>query len=250
MKRHGSIFPCLFLASALSAAPLSPGWLANPPPEDPVPEDCECRCGCCETVSDGCTMVKADLGSSTPESGSVPLSLEIRFDAEAWDVFRRDRLLMAYDGFGFSRLGQGRKQDGATPSEVFIARPDGSLAKFRFAEDATIARPAPSLRGGMAERLAMTDADGAATTSSPAHYELHMGDGTMRRFDATPDACGNYGALESVRTAQGRVVTPFGMGVDVVRDFDGVRQVLAPSRLAEYAGTVPISCEGPESMSK
>jgi hypothetical protein len=46
MKRHSSIFPCLFLASALSAAPLSPGWLANPPPEDPVPEDCECRCGC------------------------------------------------------------------------------------------------------------------------------------------------------------------------------------------------------------
>jgi len=178
MKRHGSIFRCLLLASALSAAPLSPGWLANPPPENPVPEDCECRCGRCETVSDGCTMVKADLGSSTPESGSVPLSLEIRFDAEAWDVFRRDRLLMA---------------------------------------------------------------DGAATTSSPAHYELHMGDGTTRRFDATPDACGNYGALESVRTAQGRVATPFGMGVDVVRDFNGVRQVLAPSRLAEYAGTVPIS---------
>ena len=187
MKRHGSIFRCLLLASALSAAPLSPGWLANPPPENPVPEDCECRCGRCETVSDGCTMVKADLGSSTPESGSVPLSLEIRFDAEAWDVFRRDRLLMA---------------------------------------------------------------DGAATTSSPAHYELHMGDGTTRRFDATPDACGNYGALESVRTAQGRVATSFGMGVDVVRDFNGVRQVLAPSRLAEYAGTVPISCEGPESMSK
>ena len=78
----------------------------------------------------------------------------------------------------------------------------------------------------------------------------YMGDGTTRRFDATPDACGNYGALESVRTAQGRVATSFGMGVDVVRDFDGVRQVLAPSRLAEYAGTVPISCEGPESMSK
>ena len=144
MKRHGSIF--LFLASALPAAPLSPGWPANPPPADPVPEDCECRCGCCETVSDGCTMVKADLGVSTPESGSVPLSLEICFDAEAWDVFRRDRLLMAYGGFGFSRFGQGRKQDGATPDA------DGTAKVFSWR--------LTTMRGGVPSHLVAT-VDGA-----------------------------------------------------------------------------------------
>ena len=193
MKRHGSIFPCLFLASALSAAPLSPGWLANPPPEDPVPEDCECRCGCCETVSDGCTMVKADLGSSTPESGSVPLSLEIRFDAEAWDVFRRDRLLMAYDGFGFSRLGQGRKQDGATPSEVFIARPDGSLAKFRFAEDAVpftlfegFERPAV-LPGALDGQNGWTV--DAAVTATVQTNEVHGGEASMLRPEKGAEKC-------------------------------------------------------------
>ena len=83
------------------------------------------------------------------------------------------------------------------------------------------------------ERLQMVDAEGWATVEDPAYYDLYPGDGTVWRFYAT-DVTGRLGELVSHTDARGKVTTLADFGVEVVRGSYGqIRQVLAPSRLAD-----------------
>ncbi len=63
-------------------------------------------------------------------------------------------------------------------------------------------------------------------------WDLYMEDGRVRRYVAT-DMHGKRGRFVSERDAHGRVVTSEDMGIDIVYDLNGVRQLLTPSRLAD-----------------
>ena len=111
------------------------------------------------------------------------------------------------------------------------ARREAVVFQFRHGEPEGL----PSgEKAGLRLRLAMRDADGHATTSSPAYYDLVFGDGGFVRY-AVAD-----GKVVSLTTASGRTVTPQSAGLDAVYDPQSglLRQVWsARDGLAEVAVT-------------
>ncbi len=107
-----------------------------------------------------------------------------------------------------------------------------SAVRFVFAAGESLGRPDPGIHVKMDERLMMVDAAGWACTNAPVYYDLFENNGTVRRFLAT-DMTGARGRLVSVTDSRGVVQTSAEMGVDIVYDADGVRQLLTPSRLAD-----------------
>ena len=77
----------------------------------------------------------------------------------------------------------------------------------------------------------MVDAAGWAVTRDPVYWDLYAEDGRVFRFLAS-DKSGERGRLVYIRDSRGVVTTPEDMGIDIVYDANGIRQLLTPSRLA------------------
>ena len=191
---------------------------------------CDCEDG--NEVKNGCIKVNVDLGETTPWTGSIPCALKIFADNDSPSIFTPDSLYAILGGYTFKRLGTKNLADGVTPAEVVLSRRNGEPVHFVFKNGESLAQPDPGVHVKMDERLQMVDAEGWATTSDPVYYDLYVGDGTKRRFLAT-DMTGALGSLVSITDAHGVTTTVEEMGVDIVYDSNGVRQFLAPSRLAD-----------------
>ena len=209
----------------------------NLPKCDPKTEDCGCSC---EAVSVGCIKVSVDLGETTPWTGSMPCALKIMADDDSPSIFTAESLHAVLGGYTFKRLGTQNLDDGITPAEVLFSHPNGESVHFVFQNGESWGRPDPGVHVKMDERLMMVDAEGWAATSDPVYYDLYIGDGTMRRFLAT-DMGGALGSLVSITDARGVTTMPADMGIDIVYDSNGVRQFLAPSRLADIMLTADFS---------
>ena len=206
---------------------------ANPPSEcNQANNTCECPVGGDSGADNGCIKAWLGLGRTTPWTGALECSLKIFADGGSPSVFTLESLYAVLGGYTFKRLGQKTMPDGVTPAEVVFSHPNGEPVHFVFANGESLGRPDPGVHVKMDERLQMVDAEGWATASGPAYYDLYVGDGTRRRFLAT-NMTGALGALVSVTDARGRPGTPADMGVEIVYDSNGVRQFLTPSRLAD-----------------
>ena len=226
------------------AAAVAASVFADPALQRNMPGVCSQPKGECDCqrkqVSANCIKVEIDLGETTPWTGSMSCALKVFADDDSPSVFTVESLYAALGGYTFKRLGQRNMSDGATPAEVVFSHPRGEPVRFVFGEGESWGRPDPGVHVKMDERLMMVDAEGWAATSNPVYYDLYTGDGTRRRFLAT-NATGALGKLVSVTDARGVTVTPADMGVDVVYDSNGVRQFLAPSRLANVTPTADFS---------
>ena len=79
----------------------------------------------------------------------------------------------------------------------------------------------------------MVDAEGWATTTDPAYYDLYPGDGSMFRFNGFPES-EEYGQLCKYRSPSGHEEELSGTDIEIIRDDDGhLRQVLVPRYLCD-----------------
>ena len=234
-RRFRHHFPVL-LAAALLAASLRADPLHNPPLVCTASQQCS-SCPTPDGPSSGCILVSLDLGVTTPWSGRRPVSLRIHSSAESESLSTPSRLKVVL-GHSFKHVGGGLTAAGA-PESVTLVQPEGTEQVFHFRDGESVGVPEPNLLGKSDARLLMVDAEGWATLSAPAYYDLHPGDGSVWRFLAT-GATNERGALVSFTDPRGRVLAPADFGVDIVRDALGnVRQVKTPSRLADVQTLSP-----------
>ena len=227
--------------------------------DEPVddPDECDpktsttCECENSDDGADnGCLLVTLGLGNTTPWTGANPVRLKI-YTGQANPSISTPAQLKLVLGYTFKNLGSDRTSAGA-PATVDFAQSKGLLMRFRFPEGSSVGAPLATLRADDDVRLQMVDAEGWATLSSPAYYDLYPGDGSVWRFIADP-SLGQLGDLVRTVDSRGVVRTPDDMGVTVHRDAAGfLRQVCTPSRLADirivddghYTVTVyPLVCE-------
>ena len=199
------------------------------------PRKCDVQTGTCgcnaEKVKAGCILIQLDAGATTPWTGSDSIKIKVFADDESPMVFTPDSLYVVM-GYTYKRIGNAVLSDGETPKEVVFSHPMGEAIRFTFAGGESVARPTRSPDKMANERLMMVDAAGWATTKNPVYWDLYAGDGRVFRFLAT-DQTGERGKLVYIKDSRGLVTTPADMGVDFVRNADGLRQFLSPSRLVD-----------------
>lgn len=207
--------------------------------QENLPEECsqpnpDCRCSADsstgKSAQTGCVFLTLGLGRTTPWTDARPLALKV-FEMKASPMlFTPESLYVTLD-YAYKGVGNSDLPDG-TPREVDFGLPEGEPLRFSFAPGESVAAPAPGISARRPERLMMVDAEGWAVTNAPVYWDLNVGNGDVWRFLAS-DATGERGKLVSFRDARGRVFTGADFGLDVVRDANGVRQVVTPARLAD-----------------
>lgn len=205
----------------------------NPPEECSQPNpDCGCSADSStgKSARNGCVFLTLGLGRTTPWTDARPLALKV-FEMKASPMlFTPESLYVTLD-YAYKGVGNADLPDG-TPREVDFGLPEGEPLRFSFAPGESVGAPAPGISARRPERLMMVDAEGWAVTNAPVYWDLNVGNGDVWRFLAS-DATGERGKLVSFRDARGRVFTGADFGLDVVRDANGVRQVVTPARLAD-----------------
>ena len=207
--------------------------------QENLPEECsqpnpDCRCSADsstgKSAQTGCVFLTLGLGRTTPWTDARPLALKV-FEMKASPMlFTPESLYVTLD-YAYKGVGNADLPDG-TPREVDFGLPEGEPLRFSFAPGESVAAPAPGISARRPERLMMVDAEGWAVTNAPVYWDLNVGNGDVWRFLAS-DATGERGKLVSFRDVRGRVFTGADFGLDVVRDANGVRQVVTPARLAD-----------------
>lgn len=207
--------------------------------QENLPEECsqpnpDCRCSAAsvtgKSAQTGCVFLTLGLGRTTPWTDARPLTLKV-FEMKASPMlFTPESLYVTLD-YAYKGVGNADLPDG-TPREVDFGLPEGEPLRFSFAPGESVAAPAPGISARRPERLMMVDAEGWAVTNAPVYWDLNVGNGDVWRFLAS-DATGERGKLVSFRDVRGRVFTGADFGLDVVRDANGVRQVVTPARLAD-----------------
>ena len=139
------------------------------------------------------------------------------------------RFVFGYGIHNFSR----ERTGGNVPRNVFITDPYRVNTLFTFADGSSVANPMMGPEHTKKACLMMVDAEGWACTNDPAYYDLYPGNGDRYRFVAATNS-EDFAQLVLYRSAAGREETPQDIGLEVIKDENDVlRQVLAPSRLAD-----------------
>ena len=207
-------------------------------PKDEPPKECDSTtsttCDCessANSVQNGCVFVTLDLGATTPWTGAAPVRLKI-YTRESGPSLSTPEQLKLVLGYTLMKIGSDRTSAGA-PATVEFAEPTGRTVRFRFAEGSSVGTPLLALPADGNVRLQMVDAEGWATLSAPAFYDLYPGDGSVWRYSASP-AAADFGVLVHRIDPRGVVRTWEDMGVTVLRDAAGrLRQVATRTRLAD-----------------
>jgi RHS repeat-associated protein len=230
---------------------------ADPTHNPPLVCGVNLQCDACSKVDGpgaGCVFLTLDLGQTTPWSGEKPVSLRIHSSEASVSLFSPSQLKTVF-GYSFKNVMDAMSESGAFETVVFVG-PKGDELRFHFHDGDSVGVPEPNNLGKSLARVRMVDAEGWATTSAPAFYDLYPGDGSVWRFLAA-GATNERGALVSYADPRGRVLTMDDFGVDIVRDALGnIRQVKTLTRLADvqtlspthYAVTVYPLTEEPEQV--
>lgn len=231
--------------------------LADPTRNPPLVCAAKASCSTCPTKDGcacGCILVTLDLGATTAWTGQTPVYLRIHSSDETASLSTPAQLKVVM-GWSFKAVDGGTTAGGA-PQIVRFVQPEGAELVVHFQDGDAVGVPEPNNLGKSLARVQMVDAEGWATTSAPAFYDLYPGDGSVWRFLATGNT-NERGALVSFTDPRGRVLTPDDFGVDIVRDALGnIRQVKTLTRLADvrtlspthYAVTVYPLAEEPEQV--
>ena len=245
------------LALSIAFFGVAPQVLADPTRNPPLVCAAKASCSTCPTKDGcacGCILVTLDLGATTAWTGQTPVYLRIHSSDESASLSTPAQLKVVM-GWSFKAVDGGTTAGGA-PQIVRFVQPEGAELVVHFQDGDSVGVPEPNNLGKSLARVQMVDAEGWATTSAPAFYDLYPGDGSVWRFLATGNT-NERGALASFTDPRGRVLTPDDFGVDIVRDALGnIRQVKTLTRLADvrtlspthYAVTVYPLAEEPEQV--
>ena len=245
------------LALSVAFFGAAPTLLADPTHNPPMVCAAKASCSSCPTKDGcacGCILVTLDLGSTTVWTGQTPVYLRIHSSDESASLSTPAQLKVVM-GWSFKAVDGGTTAGGA-PQIVRFVQPEGAELVVHFQDGDSVGVPEPNNLGKSLARVQMVDAEGWATTSAPAFYDLYPGDGSVWRFLAA-GATNERGALVSYADPRGRVLTMDDFGVDIVRDALGnIRQVKTLTRLADvqtlspthYAVTVYPLTEEPEQV--
>ena len=245
------------LALSIAFFGVAPQVLADPTRNPPLVCAAKASCSTCPTKDGcacGCILVTLDLGATTAWTGQTPVYLRIHSSDETASLSTPAQLKVVM-GWSFKAVDGGTTAGGA-PQIVRFVQPEGAELVVHFQDGDSVGVPEPNNLGKSLARVRMVDAEGWATTSAPAFYDLYPGDGSVWRFLATGNT-NERGALVSFTDPRGRVLTPDDFGVDIVRDALGnIRQVKTLTRLADvrtlspthYAVTVYPLAEEPEQV--
>ena len=219
---------------ALLAALVAPALLRADAPSN-VPQFCSFqtrKCTSCHgDVANECVLLSLDLGETTPWTGSMPVRLKVR-TSEASPSLSTPSQLKLVLGYTFLHLGPETSGDEGGNAATFSDEAGRSL-EFRFGSGSSVGVPRFVMDGDAQARLQMVDAEGWATLSNPAFFDLYPGDGSVWRYVASP-AAADFGALARYVNPRGATYTWDDMGVAVLRDASGfLRQVATRTRLAD-----------------
>ena len=219
---------------ALLAALVAPALLRADAPSN-VPQFCSFqtrKCTSCHgDIANECILLSLDMGETTPWTGSMPVHLKVR-TSEASPSLSTPAQLKLVLGYTFMHLGP-ETPGGGSENAVTFSDEAGRSLEFRFESGSSVGVPRFVMGGDAQVRLQMVDAEGWATLSDPAFFDLYPGDGSVWRYVASP-AAADFGALARYVNPRGAAYTWDDMGVAVLRDASGfLRQVATRTRLAD-----------------
>lgn len=178
-----------------------------------------------------CAWITIGVGPVSPGSTLSAGRFQIIAETPSWTLATPQALNFIM-GYGIQRVSS-ETTPGDVPRELFFLDPAGETVGILFEDGESIGAPFFGAQLQKSERVIMVDPEGWAVTNEPAYYDLYPGDGSMYRFDADPDS-ENYLGFVLHRSSQGREETAGIGGMEVIRDeYHVLRQVLAPTRLAD-----------------
>jgi RHS repeat-associated protein len=207
--------------------------------------------GCENQEGSGSDCPCNDTSNPDPDSGCVQLSVNMgqsRYSALTKGVFLQMKELQAtsqlYSPDSFKVLAgytvkraSWEKTAAGLPKWVLVASDGGLLTDFYFADGESVGVVPAGPESRTKQRLAMVDAQGWATATDPMYYDFYPGDGSRWRFGAAKTAPDYLSFIEH-QTPAGRVETKQDLGLEIIRDANGVlRQVATPARLADFVVT-------------
>ena len=220
----------LVLFAALLASPLLHADAGSNNPQFCNAQTRKCT-SCHGNIANGCILLSLELGETTPWSGSMPVFLKVRTSEASPSLSTTSRLKLVL-GYTFMHLGP-ETLGGGRENDVTFSDEAGRSIEFRFESGSSVGVPRFVMGGDARARLQMVDAEGWATLSDPAFFELYPGDGSVWRYVASP-ATTDFGALARYVNPRGAAYSWDDMGVAVLRDASGfLRQVATRTRLAD-----------------
>ncbi len=180
----------------------------------------------------GCVAGSIPLGNSRP--GSKIESSRLRLYEEAPSpVLYTPQSLTFVGNWSMQSVSTDRTEAGA-PRTVCMFDPDGDPIRYDFEDDESMGLPDDHLFDERRfTRLFMVDAEGWATLSEPAYYDLYTHDGDLYRFYAYPSS-EHYLELCYYKTAAGYEEALEDIGVELIKSSGGIlRQVRTATRLAD-----------------
>ena len=191
------------------------------------------------TLDTGCAWISVTTGPAAPGASLPPGFFSLTVLEPSPAIYTPSRLRYVL-GYSLQRLSLADTPAGL-PRRVEAIGTQSESIVFQFADNEAVGVP---LSGDFSQRLFMVDAEGWATATDPAYYDLHPGDGSFYRFSAARHLPG-YLSLVLYRDARGREETLQTLDMALVFDeaFRNLRQVLAPSCLADIT-PLPETAEG------
>ncbi len=179
----------------------------------------------------GCVAGSISLGKSRP--GSMIESTRLQLYAEAPSPALYTPQALTFVGSWSMQSVSTKRTEAGVPRTVHLFDPDGEPIQYDFEDDESMGLPNDHLIDERRfTRLFMVDAEGWATLSEPAYYDLYTHDGNLYRFYAYPDS-EHYLELCYYKTASGYEETLLDMGVELIKEDNILLQVLTASRLAD-----------------
>ena len=192
---------------------------------------CECSKDLSQQPQDGCVQMVVEMGRPRYSALTDAIALQLNELEPTSRLYSPDGFCVVA-GYTVSRVTR-EKNAGGVPKWVRIITKEGVPSEFVFEDGDSVGRPLPGMHEQATARLAMVDAQGWATAADPAYYDYYPGDGSRWRFGAAPGAL-DYLQFVEHQTPVGRMETKQDIGLEIVRDGDGVlRQVVTPTRLAD-----------------
>ena len=205
--------------------------------EDANSSECPCADESEEDPNNGCVHVNLALGGGRQSALTRGIRLQLK-ELQATPALYSPDGFKVLAGYTIKQVSWGKTAAGL-PRWVMIASDGGLLTDFYFADGESVGVVPAGPESRTRQKLAMVDAQGWATAQDPAWYDFYPGDGSRWRFGASKGAP-DYLSFVEHQTPQGRLETKQDLGLEIVRDEEGVlRQVLTPSTLADFTVAGP-----------
>ena len=189
---------------------------------------------CCvrrpEAPEQNCLMFSVDLGQSPFSLLGKDIVLSYNELSPGGHLYSPAGLHLIA-GAAIHRVSTDRTAGGC-PRHLVLCDANGLFRSFLFEDGAHTAFLSSSDSSLSGESVTMLDENGWATTENPSFYDYRDKDGLVFRFGASRSVPETFLKLIRVRYPTLREETPDEIGIEVLRDEDGIpRQIVGPAKI-------------------